>query len=149
MPTWIMDPKTHMDHSLSICDIHVNEHDDVMVIFFLQILIDLVYEWYIYLPPHSIGSFDDFENMFMTMYSPPIAYHTLLTHFTQILFKKGEIIRDFNLQFFKTLNQIPKKQQPNESVIFGFYKNVMPAKLNYEIRSSQINDLHGAIQKAT
>jgi hypothetical protein len=54
----------------------------------------------------SIGSFDDIEDMFMTRYVDHIAYHTLLTQFTQIHFQKGERIMDFNLQFFKTLNQI-------------------------------------------
>jgi hypothetical protein len=54
--------------------------------------------WYIYLPSFSIGSFDDLENMFMTMYAPPISYHTLLTHFTQIHLKHGERIKNFNLR---------------------------------------------------
>jgi len=34
-----MDPKGHMDKFLSICDIYLIEHDDVMVIVFLQTLI--------------------------------------------------------------------------------------------------------------
>jgi hypothetical protein len=75
----IMDPQRYMDRFLSIYHIHLIEHDDVMVRVFLQILIGLTYEWYIYLPTHSIGSFDDLENMFMTMYAHPIAYCTLLT----------------------------------------------------------------------
>jgi hypothetical protein len=83
------------------------------------------------------------------MYAPPIAYHTLLTQFTQIHLKKGERIRYFNLQFFKTLNQIPQEKRPNDHVILGCYKNAMPANVNYAIRSSQINDLDGAIQKET
>jgi hypothetical protein len=45
----------------------------------------------------------------MTRYAQPIAYHTLLTQFTQIHLQKGERIKDFNLQFFKTLNQIPDR----------------------------------------
>jgi hypothetical protein len=93
----IMDPKRHMDQFLSVCDIHLIEHDDVMVRVFLQTLIGPTYEWYLSLPTQSIGSFDDLESMFMTMYAPPIAYHTLLTQFTQIHLKKGERIRDFNL----------------------------------------------------
>jgi hypothetical protein len=92
-----MDPKRHMDQFLSVCDIHLIEHDDVMVRVFLQTLIGPAYEWYLSLPTQSIGSFDDLENMFMTMYAPPIAYHTFLTQFTQIHLKKGERIRDFNL----------------------------------------------------
>jgi hypothetical protein len=55
----IMDPKIHMDEFLSVCDIHLIEHDDVMVIFFLQILIGPAYEWYISLLAQSIGSFYD------------------------------------------------------------------------------------------
>jgi len=103
-----MDPKRHIDQFLRICGIYLIEHDDEMVKVFLQTLIGLIYEWYLSLPTHSIGSFDDLENMFMTMYAPPISYHTLLTQFTQIHLKKQEIISDFNLRFFKNLNQIPK-----------------------------------------
>jgi hypothetical protein len=90
-----MDPRRHMDQFLSVCDIHLIEHDDVMVRVFLQTLIGPTYEWYISLPTQSIGSFDDLENMFMTMYAPPVAYHTLLTQFTQIHLKKGERIKGF------------------------------------------------------
>jgi hypothetical protein len=85
----------------------------------------------------------------MTRYAQPIAYHTLLTHFTQIHLQKGERIRYFNLRFFKTLNQIPDKQCPNSLVIFGCYKNVMPSNVNYAIRVAQINTLNEAIQKET
>jgi hypothetical protein len=81
----------------------------------------------VYFPLNSINlSFDDLENIFMTIYAPPISYHTLLTQFTQIHLKKGERIRDFNLQLFKTLNQIPKSQHPNYPIIFICYKNAMP-----------------------
>jgi hypothetical protein len=51
----IMDPKNHMDQFLSICDIHLIEHDDVMVRVFLQTLIGPTYEWYLSLPAQSIG----------------------------------------------------------------------------------------------
>jgi hypothetical protein len=40
----IMDPKKHMDQFLSICDIHLIEHDDVMVRVFLQTLIGPAYD---------------------------------------------------------------------------------------------------------
>jgi hypothetical protein len=52
----IMDPKKHMDQFLSICDIHLIEHDDVMVRVFLQTLIGPTYDWYLSLPAQSIGS---------------------------------------------------------------------------------------------
>ena len=110
-----------------------------MVRVFLQTLIRPTYDWYISLPTQSIGSFDDLESMFMTMYAPPIAYHTLLTQFTQIHLKKEERIRDFNLRLFNTLNQIQEEQRPNAPVIFGYYKNSMPSNMNYAIRASQIN----------
>jgi hypothetical protein len=69
------------------------------------------------LPARSISSFDDLETMFLTMYAPPVAYHTLLTQFTQIRLKKGERIRDFNFLFLRTLNQIQEEQKPNAPVI--------------------------------
>jgi hypothetical protein len=99
MGLWIQ--KGHMDQFLSICDIHLIEHDDVMVRVFLQTLIGPTYEWYLSLPTQSIGSFDDIEDMFMTRYAQPIAYHTFLTQFTQIHLQKGERIKDFNLQFLR------------------------------------------------
>ena len=34
----VMDPKIHMDLFLNMCEIHLVEHDDVMVIIFLQTL---------------------------------------------------------------------------------------------------------------
>jgi hypothetical protein len=85
----------------------------------------------------------------MTMYVPFVAYHNLLTQIIQIHLKKRERIKYFNLRLFKTLNQIPKDQRPNDHVIFGFYKNAISENVNYVIRVSQINDLHEAIQKAT
>jgi hypothetical protein len=39
-----------MDQFLSLCDIHMIEHEDVMVRVFLQTLIVPTYEWYISLP---------------------------------------------------------------------------------------------------
>jgi hypothetical protein len=125
-----MDPKRHMDQFLSMCEIHLIEHDDVMVRVFLQMLIGPSYEWYMSLPSWSISSFDDLETMFMTMYAPPIAYHTFLTQFTQIHLRKGERIKDFNLRFFKMLNQIPEEKKPNNPVILGCYKNAMPTNVN-------------------
>jgi hypothetical protein len=120
-----------------------------MVTIFLQTLIGPTYKWYVSLPTQSISSFNDFKSMFMTMYAQPISYHTLLTQFTQIPLKKGERIKDFNLQFFNTLNQIPEVQCPNDPIIFGYYNNYIPSNVNYAIRASQKNDLNEAIQKAT
>jgi hypothetical protein len=93
-----------------------------MVRFFIQTLVRLAYDWYISLPAQSFGSLDDMEDMFMTMYAQPIAYHTLVTPFTQIRLLKGERIIDFNLCVFKTLNQILEEQRPNVPIIFGCYK---------------------------
>jgi hypothetical protein len=108
----IMDPKRHMDQFLSMCELHLIEHDDIMVRFFLQTLIGPTYEWYMSLSSWSIASFDDIETIFMTMYAPRVAYHTLLTQFTQMHLKEGERIRDFNLRFYKVLNQLPQDQIP-------------------------------------
>jgi hypothetical protein len=69
------------------------------------------------LPSQYILSFDDLETMFMTMYAPPIAYHTLLKKFTKIHLRKGDRIRDFNLGFFKILNQILEEKRPNNPFI--------------------------------
>jgi hypothetical protein len=41
----VMDPKRHMYMFLNMCEIHLVEHDDVMVILFLQTLTILAYEW--------------------------------------------------------------------------------------------------------
>jgi hypothetical protein len=41
------------------------------------------------LPSQYILSFDDLETMFMTMYAPPIAYHTLLKKNHQNPFEEG------------------------------------------------------------
>jgi hypothetical protein len=87
-----IDPKRHMDLFLDMCDFHLIEYDDVMVRLFLQTLTGQAYEWYTSLPTRSIGSFDDLETMFLNMYAPPVAYHTLLTQFTQICLKKNEKI---------------------------------------------------------
>jgi hypothetical protein len=143
----IIDPKRHMDKFLIVFDIHLIEHDDVTVRVFLHDLIGPSYEWYLSLLTHYIRSLDDLENMFMTMYAPPIAYQTLLTQFTQIHLKRGEIIRYSNMQFFMTLNQILEEQRQNALVIFVFYNNLILANVNYSMRSSQLNNLYGAIQK--
>jgi hypothetical protein len=74
-----IDPKRHVDLFLDVCDFHLIEDDDVMVRLFLQTLVDQAYEWYTSLPARSIGSFEDLETMFLNMFSPPVAYHTLLT----------------------------------------------------------------------
>jgi hypothetical protein len=79
---WVMDPKIDMDLFLNMHEIDLIEHDDVMVIFFIHALTCLAYEWYMSLPTGSISSFNDLETMFMTMYDPPITYHTFLTWLT-------------------------------------------------------------------
>jgi hypothetical protein len=78
----VIDAKRHLHLFLDVCDFHRVDHDDVMVRIFLQTLLGRAYEWYNTFPNRSICSFDDLEAMFLTMFSPPISYHTLLTDFT-------------------------------------------------------------------
>jgi hypothetical protein len=144
-----IDAKRHVDLFLDVCDFHLVEYDDVMVRLFLQTLSGQAYEWYTTFPTRSIGSFDDLESMFLTMFSPPVAYHTLLTNFTQICLKKNERIRDFNLRFNKTLNKIPEDKRPNDPVILGCYKNSMPPNVKFAIRASQMDTLEEEMTKAT
>jgi hypothetical protein len=120
-----------------------------MVRLFLQTLSERAYEWYTMFPSRSIRSFNDLEAMFLTMFSPPISYHTLLTDFTQIGLRKNERIRDFNLRFNKTLSRIPEDKIPNDPVILGCYKNAMPPNVKYAIRTSQMDTLEEAMTKAT
>jgi len=87
--------------------------------------------------------------MFITMYAPLIAYHTLLTQFTQIHLKKGERIKDFNLLFFNMLNQIIGEKKPNNPIILGCYKNAMPSNIKYAIIDTQIEDLDATMSKET
>jgi hypothetical protein len=102
-----MDAKRHLHLFLDVCDFHRVEYDDVMVRLFLQTLSERAYEWYTSFPNRSICSFNNLESMFLTMFSPPISYHTLLTDFTQIGLRKNERIQYFNLRFNKTLSRIP------------------------------------------
>jgi hypothetical protein len=120
-----------------------------MVRLFLQTLSERAYEWYTMFPSRSIRSFNDLEAMFLTMFSPPISYHTLLTDFTQIGLRKNERIQDFNLRFNKTLSRIPEDKRPNDPVILGCYKNAMPPNVKYAIRTSQMDTLEEAMTKAT
>lgn len=83
------------------------------------------------------------------MFSPPVAYHTLLTDFIEICLKKNERIQDFNLRFDKTLNTIPEDKRPNDLVILGCYKNAMPPNVKFAIRTSQIDTLEETMIKAT
>jgi hypothetical protein len=83
------------------------------------------------------------------MFSPPVAYHTLLTNFNHIGLRKNERIRDFNLRFNKTLSKIPKDKRPNDLVILGCYKNAMPPNVKYDIITSQVDTLEEVIIKAT
>jgi hypothetical protein len=103
-----IDAKRHLHLFLDVCDFHHVEYDDVMVRLFLQTLSRRAYEWYMTLPSRSILSFNDLKAMFLTMFTPPISYHTLLTDFTQIGLRKNERICDFNLRFNKTLSKIPE-----------------------------------------
>jgi hypothetical protein len=112
-----------------------------MVRLFLQTLSGRAYEWYNTLPSRSIRSFNDLEAMFLTMFSPPFSYHTLLTDFTEIGLRKNEIIQYFNLRFNKTLSKIPEDEKLNDPVILGCYKNAMPPNVKYVIKTSQMDTL--------
>jgi hypothetical protein len=96
-------PKRHMDQFLAMCDMHFINHDDILVTTFLQKLVVLASYWFRSLPTGSITCFDDLKDMFLTQYTHPIIYHTLLTKFTRIHLEKGERIRDFNLSYFRTV----------------------------------------------
>jgi hypothetical protein len=87
-----IDAKRHVDLFLDVCDFHLVEYDDVMVRLFLQTLSDQAYQWYKTFPTRSIGSFNDLESIFLTMFAPPVTYHTPLTNFTQICLNKNERI---------------------------------------------------------
>jgi hypothetical protein len=126
---------------LDVCDFHHIEYDDVMVRLFLQTLSGRPYEWYTTLPSRSILSFNDIEAMFLTKFSPPIGYHTLLTNFTQIGLRKNERIRYFNLRFNKTLSRIIEDKRTNDTTILCCYKNEIPPNVKYSIRTSQMDNL--------
>jgi hypothetical protein len=49
--------------------------------------------------------------------------------------RKNERIRDFNLRFNKTLSKIPEDKIPNDPMILGCYKNVIPPNVKYAIRN--------------
>jgi hypothetical protein len=83
------------------------------------------------------------------MFSPPIAYHTLPTDFTQIGLRKNERIQYFNLRFNKTLSRILEDKIPNDSVILSCYKNAMPPNVKYAIRTSQMDTLEETMTKVT
>jgi hypothetical protein len=68
--------------------------------------------------------------MFLTMFAPPVAYHTLLTNFTQIGLRKNERIQDFKLRFNKTLSKIPEDKIPNDPMILVFIRMRFPKMLN-------------------
>jgi hypothetical protein len=108
-----IDAKRHMYLFFDICDFHGVEYDDVMVRLFLQTLSKRAYEWYTIFPSRSIHSFNNLEAILLTMFAPPISYHTLLTDFSQIGLRKNRRIRDFNLGFNKTLSRIPKDKRLN------------------------------------
>jgi hypothetical protein len=87
--------------------------------------------------------------MFLNIFSPPVAYHTLLTKFTQICLKKNERIRDSNFRFNKMLNKIHEEKRPNDPVILGCYKNSMSSNVKFTIQTSQIENLVESMIKAT
>jgi hypothetical protein len=87
--------------------------------------------------------------MFLTMFTPPISYHTLLTDFTQIGLRKNERICDFNLKFNKTLSKILEDKIPNDPVVLSCYKNVIPSNVKYALRTSQMDTLEETMTKAT
>jgi hypothetical protein len=88
--------------------------------------------------------------MFLNMSPPPpIAYHTLLTDFTQIGLRKNKRIQYFNLRFNKTLRRIPEDKRPNDPVILGCYKNAMPLNVKYAIKISHMDTLEEAMTKST
>jgi len=99
-------------------------------------------------PNRSIHLFNDLEALFLTMFSPPIAYHTLLTDFTQIGLRKNERIQDFNRRFNKNLSRILEDKRPNDPFILGCYKNAMPPNVKYAIRTFQMDTLEEAMTKA-
>jgi hypothetical protein len=103
-----IDMKRNLHLFLDVCDFHHVEYDNVMVRLFMQTLSGRAYEWYKKFPSRSIHSFDDIEDMFLAIFAPPNAYHTLLTDFTQIGLRKNERIQYFNLRFNKTLSRIHK-----------------------------------------
>jgi hypothetical protein len=119
-----------------------------MVRLFIQTLSERVYEWYMKLPSRSIGSFNDLEAMFLTMFTPLVAYHTLLTDFTQIGLRKNERIQDFNLRFNKTLSNILEDKILNDLVILGCYKNTMSPNVKYAIRTYHMDNLEEAMIKS-
>jgi hypothetical protein len=141
--------KRHLHLFLDVCDFHHVDYDDVMVRLFLQTLSGKAYEWYTMFPSRSIRSFNEIEDMFLTKFSYPIVYHTLLTDFTQIGLRKNERIQDFNLRFNKTLSRIPQDKRTNDLVILSCYKNAMPLNVKYAIKTSQIDTLEEAITKYT
>jgi hypothetical protein len=144
-----IDAKRNLHLFLDVCDFHCVEYDDIMVGLFLQTLSGRAYEWYTAFPCISIRSFNDLKSMFLTIFSPPISYHTLLNNFTQIGLRKNERIRYFNLRFNKTLSKIPKDKIPNDPIILGCYKNAMPLNVKYVIRTFQMDTLKEAMNKAT
>jgi len=87
--------------------------------------------------------------MFLTMFTPPITYHTLLIDFNHIGLRKNEWIQDFNLRFNKTLSKIPEDKTLNDPVILGCYKNAILLSVKYSIITSQMDTLEEAMAKPT
>ena len=130
-----------MDQFLAMWEMHFINHNDDLVRAFLQ-------NWFRSLLTGSITCFDDLKDMFLTQYTHPIVYHTLLTQFTRIHLEKGERIRDFNLSYFRTVQWIPECQCINDSMILICYKNFIPSNVNYALEASRINTLKQFMRKA-
>jgi hypothetical protein len=142
-------PRDTLTYFLMFFYFHRVEYDDVMVRLFLQTLLGRAYEWYTTLPSRSIGSFNDLEAIFLTMFSRLVSYHTFLIDFTQIGLRKNERIRDFNIRFNKTLSKIPEDKILNDPFILDRYKNVIPQNVKYVIITSQLDTLEETMIKAT
>lgn len=113
-----------------------------------HIIVGLAYDCYLYLPIGLITCFNNIKDSLLLSYSQLIAYHTLLTNFTQIQLKKNEKIQDFHCRFFRILYQMPNKECLNQPVIFGCLKNAMSMNGKYAIRVSNIATLEEAMAKS-
>jgi hypothetical protein len=99
--------------------------------------------------PVGPSLFNDLESMFLTIFTPPISYHNLLTDFTHICLRKNERIQDFILRSNKNLSTISEDKRPNDPVILSFYKNVILPNVKYSIRTSHMDTLEEEMIKAT
>ena len=80
----VMCPEKYLDMFLAICDIHLVLEDDIMIIAFLQTIVGQTFDRYLSLTTTWISYFNYTKDAILVRHSQPIAYHTLLTEFTQI-----------------------------------------------------------------